>query len=258
VRQEEQTKLWKQFKDGADPQAREELINHYAPLVKYVAGRIAINLPPSIEIDDLMSYGVFGLLDAIDRYEPKRGVKFETYAIARIRGAIIDGMRNFDWIPRSVRTKAKKLEQAYLALEQSLGRSPNDQELADYLQLSVDQFHQLLQEVSATTLASLDNLLVFNGHEDESLRLMDTIEDESSADPMTAVARWEAKELLGQAIDALSERERLVISLYYYEGLTLKEIGAVLGVSESRVCQVHSQAIFRLRNRLKRHREIAL
>jgi RNA polymerase sigma factor for flagellar operon FliA len=245
--------LWRKYKTENDAAAQQQLIVEYAPLVKYVAGRVAISLPPTVELDDLISYGIFGLIDSIERFDPDRGVKFETYAIVRIRGAIIDGLRNFDWVPRSVRTKAKRLEEAYSRLEKELNRTPTDEELSESLNMTMQQFHDALQEVSATTLTSLDDLWFSEGSED-SLRVMDTIEDTKSVDPITEVEIREKKMLLAEAIDQLGERERLVITLYYYEGLTLKEIGAVLGVSESRICQIHGQAIIHLRSRLNPHR----
>jgi RNA polymerase sigma factor for flagellar operon FliA len=246
--------LWRKYKTHNDTASQQELIVEYAPLVKYVAGRVAISLPPTVELDDLISYGIFGLIDSIERFDPDRGVKFETYAIVRIRGAIIDGLRSFDWVPRSVRTKAKRLEEAYSQLERQLNRTPTDEELSESLNMTIQQFHDALQEVSATTLTSLDDLWFSEGGGEDSLRVMDTVEDRRSVDPITEVEMEEKKLLLAKAIDQLGERERLVITLYYYEGLTLKEIGAVLGVSESRICQIHGQAIIHLRSRLNPHR----
>ena len=246
--------LWRKYKTESDAASMQQLIVEYAPLVKYVAGRVASRRPPTGELDDLVSYGIFGLIDSIERIDPDRGVKFETYAIVRIRGAIIDGLRNLDWVPRSVRTKAKRLEEAYTKLEKELNRTPTDEELSASLNMTMQQFHDALQEVSATTLTSLDDLWFNEGGGEDSLRVMDTIEDTKSVDPITEIEIKEKKLLLAEAIDQLGERERLVVTLYYYEGLTLKEIGAVLGVSESRVCQIHGQAIIHLRSRLNPHR----
>ena len=172
--------LWRKYKTERDAASRQQLSVEYAPLVKYGAGRVAISLPPTVELDDLVSYGIFGLIDSIKRFDPDRGVKFETYAIVRIRGAIIDGLRNFDWVPRSVRTKAKRLEEAYTKLEKELNRTPTDEELSASLNMTMQQFHDALQEVSATTLTSLDDLWFNEGGGEDSLRVMDTIEDTNS------------------------------------------------------------------------------
>ncbi|HHT04671.1 MAG TPA: RNA polymerase sigma factor WhiG [Hydrogenispora sp.] len=246
--------LWKEYRQGGSDAAREQLIEGYAPLVKYVAGRVAIGLPPNVEFDDLVSYGIFGLIDAIDKFDPERGIKFETYAIARIRGAIMDGLRNNDWVPRSVRQKAKELEKVCSELENRLGRYATDQEISESLNISLDEFHRLLNEVSCTTLSSLDELWLTRNLDDDSVRVLDLIENEDSSDPEKLVEIAELKVALAKSIDALSEREKLVITLYYYEGLTLKEIGQTLNISESRVSQIHTKAIFRLQGRLARWR----
>ncbi len=248
--------LWKEYRQGGSQAAREELIVGYSPLVKYVAGRVSIGLPPNVEFDDLVSFGIFGLMDAIDKFDPERGIKFETYAIARIRGAIMDGLRDNDWVPRSVRQKAKNLEKVCSELENQLGRYPTDQEISEALQIPVDDFYQMLNEVSCTTLTSLDEIWLTRNPEDENVRVLDLIENEDSDDPVKQVEIAELKEALSKAIDALSEREKLVITLYYYEGLTLKEIGEVLNISESRVSQIHTKAIFRLQGRLARWRSV--
>lgn len=248
--------LWKDYRQGGSQAAREELIVGYSPLVKYVAGRVSIGLPPNVEFDDLVSFGIFGLMDAIDKFDPERGIKFETYAIARIRGAIMDGLRDNDWVPRSVRQKAKNLEKVCVELENRLGRYPTDQEISEALQISVDGFYQMLNEVSCTTLTSLDEIWLTKNPDDENVRVLDLIENEDSDDPVKQIEITELKEALAKAIDALSEREKLVITLYYYEGLTLKEIGEVLGISESRVSQIHTKSIFRLQGRLARWRSV--
>ncbi|NLM37181.1 MAG: RNA polymerase sigma factor WhiG [Firmicutes bacterium] len=246
--------LWKEYRQGGSNAAREKLIEGYAPLVKYVAGRVAIGLPPNVEFDDLVSYGIFGLLDAIDKFDPDRGIKFETYAIARIRGAIMDGLRNNDWVPRSVRQKAKELEKVCNELENKLGRYATDQEICDSLSISLEEFHRLLNEISCTTLSSLDEMWMTRNLDDDSVRVLDLIENEDSSDPEKLVEINELKAALAKSIEALSEREKLVITLYYYEGLTLKEIGQTLNISESRVSQIHTKAIFRLKGRLSRWR----
>lgn len=241
--------LWRAYKHVRDSAARQDLILRYAHLVKYVAGRVAIALPPSVEFDDLLSYGTLGLMDAIEKFDPARGVKFETYALSRIRGAMIDGLRAMDWVPRSVRQKARDVETAMRRLERELGRSASDQEVAAALGMSLAQFGDLLAEVAGTTLTSLDELWRPDEDADE-LPLRDRIEDGRVIDPQAAYEDRELREELGRAINGLSDRERLVIALYYYEGLTLKEIGRVLEVTEARVCQIHSKAILRLRARL--------
>lgn len=244
--------LWVRYKENKDLQAREALILSYASLVKYVAGRLAIGLPNNVQRDDLLSYGVFGLMEALERFDYQRGIKFETYAISRIRGSIWDGLRAMDWVPYSVRQKAKELEKVYARLEFQLGRSATDEEVCNAMNLSPSQFQRLLTETGATSLLSLDEQLGGENGDHEGLRLMDVIQDPQAKDPNTVAEYAEMKAMLAEAIDKLPERERLVIALYYYEGLTLKEIGQVLGVTESRISQMHSKAILRLRGRLSR------
>jgi len=246
--------LWQEFTNNRTEAARQALILEYAPLVKYVAGRVAIGLPPNVDYDDLVSCGVFGLMDAIDKFDRARGIKFETYAIARIRGSILDGLRGNDWIPRSVRQKAKELERTTLELENKLGRYATDQEIAEALHITLPEFYHMLSEVSCTTLGSLDEIWITKKPEEENVRVLDLVENEASSDPEIQVEIDELKAALFKAIDNLSERERMVITLYYYEGLTLKEIGKILEISESRVSQIHTKAIFRLQGRLSRWR----
>lgn len=248
----DRTEYWKKYKVHKDLQAREVLILEYAGLVKYVAGRMAISLPPNVPQDDLISYGIFGLIDAIEKFEPERNIKFETYAIARIRGAIWDGLRSMDWVPYSVRQKAKELEQTYARLENQLGRAATDDEVCSALNISRQQFSHLLMETSFTSCVSLDDLWSIDKDGGNSVRIIDTIQDHSAPDPVTMVMFEEQKRILTDAINRLPEREKLVIALYYYEGLTLKEIGKVLGVSESRISQMHTKAVLRLRGRLSR------
>jgi RNA polymerase sigma factor for flagellar operon FliA len=244
--------LWHDYLTSKSPASREEIILKYAPLVKYVAGRVAIGLPSNVEFDDLVSYGVFGLMDAIEKFDPARGIKFETYAIARIRGAILDGLRSNDWVPRSVRQKAKELEKICVMLENRLGRSATDQEISEAMNLNLNDFYDLLSEVSCTTLSSLDELWMVNSNEEDSVRVLDLVRNDESEDPLQHVEIEEIKTTLAATIDYLPERERMVIALYYYEGLTLKEIGEIMEISESRVSQIHTKAIFRLRGRLNR------
>lgn len=243
---------WSQLKKTGDPKVRESLVTAYLHLVKYVAGRMAVGLPNTVEYDDLVSYGIFGLLDAVEKYDPSRGVKFESYAATRIRGAILDGLRAADWVPRSVRLKARQLAQSMAQLEEKLGRPPTDAELQKAMGITAADYSKLLQEVAATTLLSLDEPWSEGGQDGEKLRLTDMVADTSHEDPAVLVTRDALLEVLAEAIEALPERERLVISLYYYEELTLKEIGKVMDVSESRVSQLHTKALSRLRGKLSR------
>ena len=241
--------LWASFKDDGNTDAREQLILNYSPLVKYVAGRLSSSLPQTVETADLISYGIFGLIDAIEKYDPSRGIKFETYAIARIKGAIIDELRAMDWVPRSVRSRAREIEQAYVALESKLRRVPSDEEVASHLGIPKRDLHDLYSKLSYTSIVSFEELWVGGDREDHS-SVMGTIKDETAEDPVALFENEEIKDILAGAIERLSERERIVIALYYYEGLTLKEIGQVLGVTESRVSQLHTKAVLRLRGRL--------
>lgn len=248
----DRTVLWESYKIHNEDSARESLILEYAGLVKYVAGRMAISLPPNVQQDDLISYGIFGLIDAIEKFDLDRNIKFETYAISRIRGAICDGLRSMDWVPYSIRQKAKELEQTYARLEHQIGRAVTDEEICEALNINKRQFSHLLAETSFSSFLSLDDLWKIDKDGGSSMRIIDTIQDENALDPVTTVVFEEQKRILSDAINKLPEREKLVIALYYYEGLTLKEIGKVLGVSESRISQMHTKAVLRLRGRLSR------
>jgi len=241
---------WRRYKEHGDAAARDAIINQYAYLVKITAGRVVGSLPPTLERDDLVSAGVVGLIKAVDQFDVRRQVKFETYAIALIRGAILEMLREQDWVPRSIRERVKVLEKTYLALETSLGRPPTEHEVARELNMTLDEFNKLLMDTGRTTLISLDDLLV-GSEGSERLHLADVIHDESAA-PAAEVEMREMKRTLAAAIDRLPERERMVIALYYYEGLTFKEIGKILRISESRVYQLHTQAVIRLRGYLQR------
>ena len=244
------TELWSDYKANGAPDARERLIIHYAPLVKFVAGRVAAGLPQSIEQSDLVSYGIFGLIDAIDKFDLGRGFKFETYAISRIKGAIIDELRQIDWVPRSVRAKARSIERAISKLENELKRSPEDAEVAAELDMTESELAGVLSQISFTGLVALDELLAASGSDRSTgTTVADTISD-GAHDPVQAFEVDEMKHLLADAISRMPDRERLVLTLYYYEGLTLAEIGEVLGVTESRVCQIHTKAILQLRGRM--------
>lgn len=251
--------LWDKYKKEDDLCAREQLILHYVPLVKYVASRIIIGLRGHFELDDLINAGVYGLIGAVDRFVPEKGFKFETFALARIKGAIFDWLRSLDWVPQSVRTKARELEKAFLNLEQELGRSPEDHELAKYLGLTTELLNQVMNEVTPITLVSLEDCWYSANSGNNVYSLKDIIPDPGALDPAQSLEFEEIKQALAQAIAKLPEKERLVTTLYYYEGLTLKEIGKVMGVSESRVSQLHTKAILRLRGHLSRNkRELIL
>lgn len=249
---EEDQKLWQQYKVSRDQRIKDSLIMKYASFVKYVAGRIAVNLPSNVEFDDLVSYGILGLIDAIDKYDTARNVKFKTYAKTRIRGAIFDELRLLDWTPRSIRQKARKLEKAYAKLEGKLGRDATDEEIAEFLKIDISELHKLFDETKKSLLLSLDE--IFYDDEEGSSRF-DFVENQKSDNPQLKIEEAEAKRILADAISKLSERERMVITLYYYEDLTSKEIGKILGVSDSRVSQLHTKAILRLRGRLARLRD---
>jgi RNA polymerase sigma factor for flagellar operon FliA len=247
--------LWEGFKAGGNPHLRERLILHYSPLVKYVAGRVGVGLPPNIEQADLVSYGIFGLIDAIEKFDLERAIKFETYAISRIRGAIIDELRAIDWIPRSVRYKAREVEKAYAALEGQLHRTPTEAEVADQMGIRLEDLHAIFSQVSFVNVVALDELLNVGGEKGDKLSLVDTLEDTRAEDPVAAFESEETKYLLAKAINTLPEREKIVVTLYYYEGLTLAEIGQVLGVTESRICQMHTKAVLQLRGKLAEQRD---
>ena len=241
-------RLWAAYKGTNAREARDRLIVYYSPLVKYVAGRVAVGLPQSIEQADLVSYGIFGLIDAIDKFDTGRGFKFETYAIARIKGAIIDELRSMDWVPRSVRAKARSVEKAYTKLENELHRTPSDGEVADELGVSEGELQSVFKQVSFVGVVALDEMLS-GGDRGESTTLGDTIADKAEG-PVALFEVEEMKHLLADAINRMPEREKIVLTLYYYEGLTLAEIGEVLGVTESRVCQIHTKSILQLRSRM--------
>ena len=240
--------LWQEYRRSQDRAVRDRLILTYAPLVKFVAGRLGSGLPAHVEEGDLVSYGLLGLIGAIERYDPDREIKFETYAIARIKGAIIDELRALDWVPRSVRARARDIERAIAELEKKLHRAPTDEEIAGKLGMTEEELGSSLTEISRSSIAALDELWTVSGSGGgDQVALIDTIEDESAPDPQGTLSVTEQKEALADAIARLPEREKLVVTLYYYEELTLREIGEVLGVTESRVSQLHTKAILRLK-----------
>jgi len=240
--------LWAQFTAHPSPELRDKLIVHYAPLVKYVAGRVGVGLPRNVEQADLASYGTFGLIDAIEKFDPERGYAFETCAITRIKGAILDELRSIDWVPRSVRAKARNLEQAIATFESENRRAPTDAEVAEALGVTEAQLRATLSQISLAGVGALDEMLA-SGGPGESFTLGDTIADPEDG-PMGIVEAKEMRETLAESIRRMPNRERLVLTLYYFEGLTLAEIGRVLGVTESRVCQIHAKAVLQLKSRL--------
>jgi RNA polymerase sigma factor for flagellar operon FliA len=242
--------LWRRYKNSGDERARERLVVAYAPLVKYVAGRMSSGLPAHVDEADLISYGLGGLISAIERFDMSREIKFETYAITRIRGAIIDELRNLDWVPRSVRARAREFERVNMKLEARLQRAPTDEEMAAELSISVDEFQDALLQISNSTIVALDELWTVSDSSGDQVSLLDTLADEGAPDPQAVVEGTLLRDRVADAIAALPEREKLVIALYYYENLTLREIGEVLGVTESRVSQLHTKAVLRLRSKL--------
>jgi RNA polymerase sigma factor FliA len=241
--------LWQEFRRTKDKGLRDRLILTYAPLVKYVAGRLGSGLPAHVDEGDLVSYGLLGLIGAIERYDPDRDIKFETYAISRIKGAIIDELRALDWVPRSVRSRAREIERAIAELEAKLGTAPTDDQIAQKIGITVDELEESLTDISRSSIAALDELWSTSGEGDQ-VSLLDTIEDTTGPRPADVLDATEMREALADAIARLPEREKLVVTLYYYEELTLREIGEVLGVTESRVSQLHTKAILRLKARI--------
>ena len=247
---EDTQSLWREYRRNRDQGLRDRLVLTYAPLVKYVAGRVGSGLPAHVEESDLVQYGLLGLMAAIERYDPDRDVKFETYAMARIKGSIIDELRAMDWVPRSVRARAREIERAIAELEKRLMRAPTDEEIAAKVGLTEDELAEALSEISRSSIAALDELWTVSSSGGDQIALIDTIEDTEAPDPQGSLSATEMREAIGEAIARLPEREKLVVTLYYYEELTLREIGEVLGVTESRVSQLHTKAILRLKARL--------
>ncbi|MBI4898542.1 MAG: RNA polymerase sigma factor WhiG [Actinobacteria bacterium] len=243
--------LWKRYKADGDKNARERLVLAYSPLVKYVAGKMGSGLPSYVDDADLISYGLTGLISAIERFEPSREIKFETYAMSRIKGAIIDELRSMDWVPRSVRMKAREFERANAKLEHKLHRAPSDQELSTELGVTIEELQEHIQQISNSAVIALDELWSVSDSSGGQVSLLDTLEDPNAADPEKSYDAVNVKEQIAEAISRLPEREKLVVALYYYENLTLREIGEVLGVTESRVSQLHTKAVLRLKSRLQ-------
>lgn len=241
--------LWEDYARGRTPELRRTLIEAYAPLARYVVDRLNLRPGPALEYDDLLSQAVVGLIDAVDRFDPARGIKFETYAYHRIRGAVMDMLRELDWLPRSVRQRETEMAGAYERLENRLNRPPTDAELAAELGLTLEALDELAHEVGLQAMQSLDESVGLEQWETGTVG--DLVADGGTPSPQEAAERWAERDLLARAIELLPEAERTVVSLYYHEGLTLKEIGQVLGVTESRACQIHGKAMVRLRGAIQ-------
>lgn len=248
---EEEVKMWKKYKRTKSQAQHEEIVKKYLYLVKYVAGRVAIGLPPNVEFNDLVSYGILGLFDAINKYDVSQGNKFETYAVSRIRGSIMDELRKLDWAPRLLRKKAREIEKKCKELEEKHGRTATDDELADALNISISELNSIYSDLNSTTFLSLDEVWQ-NDDGNKPISRLQTIEDSLITNQFNYVHQNEVKDILAGAIDELPEKEKLVIVLYYYENLTLREIGEILDVSESRVCQIHTKVVTRLRSHLSK------
>ena len=247
--QKTEEELWQEYRKTRDPKIREAFIKQYAPLVKYVAGRVAVGMPNNVEFDDLVGFGVFGLIDAIEKYDTEKNVKFKTYAVTRIRGAIFDELRLIDWVPRSVRQKTREVETTISSLEAQLGRTASDQEIASAMGLDESEYMKVIQKISGTSIISLNDLW-YSGDENDKVSIGDSIESPSSMNPDVMVVNDEIRRVIVDAINELPEKEKKILVLYYYEDLTLKDIGRVLQVTESRVSQLHTKAVLHLRSKL--------
>jgi len=256
VKAVELRELWRRCKEEGDDRARERLVVAYSPLVKYVAGRMASGLPSHVEEADLISYGLLGLIGAIERYDLEREIKFETFAVSRIKGAIIDELRSLDWVPRSVRARARDIEKAHTKLENNLHRAPSEEEMAKELGISEEDLRDGLLEIANSSILALDDLWTVADPAGGQISLLDTIRDPNAIDPQAEIDAAELKDRLAESIESLPDRERLVIALYYYENLTLREVGEVLGVTESRVSQLHTKAVLGLRTHLQKPSEV--
>ncbi len=241
--------LWRLYKKNKDPEIRDFFVKQYAPLVKYVAGKVAIGMPNNVEFDDLVGFGVFGLFDAIEKFNPDKHVKFKTYAVTRIRGSIFDELRSIDWVPRSVRQKTREVEETIRKLEASLGRAATDEEIAKEMRIDIRDFQNIMLKISGTSVLSL-NEVWYTGEDNDRISIVESIESPSALNPDTIVEKEEIKRVIIEAINELPDKEKKVLVLYYYEDLTLKEIGEVLKVTESRISQLHTKAIMRLRAKL--------
>ncbi len=237
---------------GLSQQERNEYIEKYSPLIRYIADRVASRLPSHVSRDDLISSGIIGLIDAVDKFDPKRNILFKTYAEFRIKGSMLDELRSMDWVPRSVRKKSSQVERTYQTLETVLGRPATDEEVAAELGLSLDEFHKLLDEVKSVAMLDIEG---FRGNvsSHNAGELLDILVDESNQDPLAHLGLTEARKVIAEAIINLPEKEKLVVSMYYYDELTMKEIGQVMDYTESRISQLHTKALLRLKGRLRRY-----
>ncbi len=247
--EKEEDNLWDEFRKTKSPALRDKFIRQYMPLVKYVAGKVAVGMPNSVEYDDLVGFGQFGLLDAINKYDTSKNVKFKTYAVTRIRGAIFDELRQIDWVPRSVRQKSREIEDAVVTLESRLGRTATDTEIANSLNMTENEYHRTVMKVSGTSILSLNDVW-YTGDDNDNMSIGSNIESPTSLNPDVIAEREEIRKVIAKAISELPEKEKMVIVLYYHEDLTFKEIGEVLEVSESRISQLHAKANERLKSKL--------
>jgi len=248
---EAELRLAQEKTGGISSSLKEEIVLEHTPLIRYIVNRIAVRLPSHIDLDDLHNTGVIGLMDAIEKYDPDKNCKFKTYAEFRIKGAILDQLRSLDWVPRSVRQKSRKLERAYGEVEQRLGRQATEEEVADSLGLQMEKFHELMNQVRGISLVNLEEIRGAGQDGDRTGSFADIIEDVTAENPFASFKLSEMKQLIADTNSGLPEKERLVISLYYYEDLNMKEIGNILGITESRVCQIHTKSVLRLRAKLK-------
>jgi len=246
----DEDRLWKRYKEDNSQKAKEELILNYVPLVKHIAGKIIVKLPDEFEYDDLVSYGFLGLIDAMKRYDYNRNIKFSTYAVSRIKGSIYDEIRSLDWVPQSIRRKSKDLSRTYAYLEEQLGGNPTDKEVREELGLNEEEFNKLLVKVNIPQNVSLESMI--SSQDNNKLKLKDLVQDSEEKEPENTFFYDEMKRILGQTIERLPEKEKLVVSLYYYDDLTLTEIGEVMELTTARISQLHTKAIFRLRGYLSR------
>ena len=246
--------LWVKYKEDGSQSAREKLILKYVPLVKHIVGKLIINIPDKYKFDDLVNYGILGLMDALERFDYQRGIKFSTYAVPRIKGSIYDEVRKDDWVPQSVRKKSKKFTSALMKLEDKLNRKPTDKEIKEELDLNTKQYQKMLSEINIPENISLEKIISFK--DNDTLTIKDLVQDSEDEQPDKVFDYNKMKEILGAAIDKLPQKEKLVVSLYYYEDLTLAEIGEIMELTPARISQLHTKSIFRLRGYLGQKKEL--
>ncbi|MFO7819722.1 MAG: FliA/WhiG family RNA polymerase sigma factor [Halanaerobacter sp.] len=249
-------RLWAKYKEDGSQSAREELILKYVPLVKHLVGKVIISIPDKYSFDDLVNYGILGLMDALERFDYQRGIKFSTYAVPRIKGSIYDEVRKDDWVPQSVRKKSKQFTTALMKLEDQLGRKPTDEEIREELDLTIQQYQKMLSEINIPENISLEKIISFK--DNDTLTIKDLVKDSKDEEPAQVFDYNKMKEILGSAIDKLPQKEKLVVSLYYYEDLTLTEIGKIMELTTARISQLHTKAIFRLRGYLGQKKNLLI